>query len=158
MKFRLANGNVKASTKQPIQWRDFDRIVIRDNYQDYLSEHGTLEQSGLLAKGDLELEVALYNPSTHTIRKSYHGPGVQMHAGPVRKFGRAGGRHTENNPEFAQQGYRCVGHIYNLNYGDTSYLYLYPIIINGRSNWNREVSPWSIGPYDYGHHWWNQER
>ena len=156
MRWKLANGNVVASSKQPVQWKDFDRIEISDNYENYLDENGPLEESGLPATGDIELEVILYNPSTHTIRKSYHKPGVQIHAGPVRRFGTTGGRYTQNKPEFCRQDYRCVSHKYNLDYGDTSYFYLYPIIISSESAWNREISPWNVGPYNYDHDDWNQ--
>ena len=72
MRFKLANGGVIASTKQPIQWRDFDRIEVSDNYAKYLATHGTFEKVGHPpVDGEISITVNFYNPSTHTIRKSY---------------------------------------------------------------------------------------
>lgn len=71
MRFRLANGNVVASTKQPLQNKDFDRIEISDDYEEWYDDNGTFDDYGGVPNNQITFNVKLYNPSTHTIRKSY---------------------------------------------------------------------------------------
>ncbi len=59
MRWKLANGNVVASSKQPIRFRDFDRLVV-----DYIECDTT---------GITDQAITLFNPTTHTIRKCHNG-------------------------------------------------------------------------------------
>ena len=59
MRFKLANGGIIASSKQPLQKRDFDRIECEEceaNQRAYTS-----------------IIVSIVNPSTHTLRKAHNG-------------------------------------------------------------------------------------
>lgn len=57
MRWKLANGGVIASTKQPVKHRDFDRLVVNS-----ISGNET----------DItDVSIMLYNPSTHTRRKCH---------------------------------------------------------------------------------------
>lgn len=59
MKFKLANGNVVASCKQPVRFKDFDRLVV-----DYIEGDTT---------SITDCSIKLYNPTTHTMRKCHNG-------------------------------------------------------------------------------------
>ena len=71
LRFKLANGGTIASCKQPLQNKDFDRIEISDNYDEWYDNNGTFDDHGGPPDGDIIFNVKLYNPSTHTIRKSW---------------------------------------------------------------------------------------
>lgn len=71
MRWKLASGGIVASTKQPLQNKDFDKIIITTNYDDWYEENGTfVEAGGILSS--LSVYIRFQNPSSHTIRKSYH--------------------------------------------------------------------------------------
>ena len=75
MRWKLASGNVIAKTNQPLQNKDFDRLVIYD-----------YDVEG----NKRNIYVCLYNPSTHLIRKSYNSNGVAIRLGP-KCLGLSGG-------------------------------------------------------------------
>ena len=79
MKFKLANGNVVASCKQPLLKKDFDRLEITGYDYDgtrledlsgesgsgYIPSHTTNWELGV------EFEVDVINPSSRMIQRSY---------------------------------------------------------------------------------------
>ena len=137
MRFKLANGGVIASTKQPVQWRDFDRIEVSDNYAEYLSTHGTFEKVGHPpVDGEISITVNFYNPSTHTIRKSY-GNGCYYLSIGMYRYGNVGSSRltdTQVDAEIALQ---------NINYGSAISEVVYPSLPYFSSNYT-----WLINPFD----------
>ena len=72
MRWKLANGGVIASSKQPLQHKDFDKLVV-----DYIEcdEYGLTDQS-----------IRLLNPSTNVIRKCHNGE-LYVSITPVSRAG-----------------------------------------------------------------------
>lgn len=96
MRFKLANGGVVASMKQPLQDKDFDKITISNNYEDWYEENGTfVEYGGVIP--NLTFTVQYSNPSTHLIRKSSHYASVTLALG-VESLGKKGHKFSGYNP------------------------------------------------------------
>lgn len=75
--WKLANGNVIASTKQPLQNKDFDRLTINAYSGSYVSSDCIEDDfyykpnpTGTNGPSQSEFEVSLFNPSSRTIYKS----------------------------------------------------------------------------------------
>ena len=139
MRWKLANGGIVGTTKQPLQWKDFDRIVITDDS----SQWGTFEDDGIPGPGDIEFTVKLYNPSTHTIRKSYHTFNTLNLFFETVAFGNDGSRFTNVTSDDNGRIEDAVA-LQGLDYGDvfTWYVYPEPAILNG--HWSQRVTPWNI--------------
>ena len=139
MKFKLANGNVVASTKQPVQWKDFDRIEVTDDYESsWLPEYGTFDEGGRPDNGDLEFTVKLYNPSTHMIRKSHHYNNCYQIRLKTQIRGSDGNRYNNTKNDGYMSG---QDRLYQLDYGDVWEGYFYPSLEHISKNWSHLVNP-----------------
>jgi len=131
MKFKLANGGVIASTKQPLQNKNFDRIEISDDYD------GTALEDQGLGDGDVQFTVTLYNPSTRMIRKSYNRPfGISI---GVETLGNTGGGYTTKHPYMGENFPQIA--LTNLNYGSIIEVYFYPRLAFSKSHYSHTVNP-----------------
>ena len=141
MRWKLANGGVVASTKQPIKWRDFDRIVITDDSASWI-----FEDEGVPYGGDIVFTIRLYNPSTHTIKKSFHSRNTLALYFETIAFGNDGSRFVSvDDKEDLNGKIQSSIRLCNLDYGDvfTWNITPDPAIVNG--HWSQMVTPWNIG-------------
>ena len=122
MRWKLANGGVIASTKQPINGRDFNRLelVSVDYTEDESLEEAFPDQTPKSKETnwrDLEFTVRLYNPSTHIIQLSHnygHAPAIAICNDSRRRL------------KCASRG---DSHIYDLTQGCVTETYIYPSVI-----------------------------
>lgn len=134
MRFKLANGNVIASTKQPVQWKDFDRIEIEDDYD------GTALEDNMLYDGDVEFTVRVYNPSTHTIRKSWTLSSYYTLSIGTDTLGNTGSGYSKKDPYIGGKGFPVLD-LKRLNYGDITEGYFYPSLAYTKSRYSHTVNP-----------------
>lgn len=149
MKFKLANGNTIASTKQPIQWKDFDRIEVADNYRSYwLPIHGTFDEGGKPNDGDIKFTIKLYNPSTHMIRKSHHYSNCYQIRLKTQIRGNDGSRYNTTTYD----GYLSDQvQLHDLDYGDIWQGDFYPWVSFIEGNYSNLVNPFEANwGYSYG--------
>lgn len=150
MRWKLASGGVVASTKQPLQNKDFDRVVITDNSSSY----GTFEDSGIPDvnnEDDIEFTVTLYNPSSHMIRKSHNG-NIEFMFGPklLGNTGNSNGAKKNWKNPYTGTAYpddKTFSVVNNIEVGDVIELTFHPYIY--------EISVYythTVNPFEY---YWN---
>ena len=155
MRWKLANGGVVGTTKQPIQWRDFDRIEISDNYASWVEDYGTFEDNGgPIENGDLEITIKFYNPSTRTIRKSRQPHrGFSITVG-TDTLGNRGSGYSNKDPYFSERYFEW--YLQNLSYGYSGENYFYPFVTNISDSYSHTVNPFEnnwygqFAPIDHG--------
>ena len=145
LRFKLANGGTIASCKQPLQNKDFDRIEISDNYDEWHDRHGSFYNYGGPPYGEIEVNVKLSNPSTHTIRKSYcknfeARPRLQF--GPVMN-GNVGG--SNGNKRAYGNDYIALS---ELNYGEIVEYDFTPILASFRPHYSHTINPFDTNWYN----------
>ena len=113
MRWKLACGGVVGTTKQPLQYKDFDKIEISDNYADFLADNGTIRSMGRLPDpSEISINVRFSNPSTHTIRKSSYNQTPYLSVGVYRPGNWCSARYTDS-----ELNADCEVYLSNLNYG-----------------------------------------
>lgn len=138
MRWKLASGGVVASTKQPLQNKDFDRVVITDNSSSY----GTFEDSGIPNNRDIKFTVTLYNPSSRMIRKSHNG-NIEFMFGPKLLGNSGSSKKNWKNPYIGTQwpDDKSFSIINNLESGDVIELTFYPYIHKISVYYTHTVNP-----------------
>ena len=134
-----------ASTKQPLQWKNFDRIEISDDYESYLDTYGTFEENGGPPEtGDIEFTITFYNPSTHTIRKSFNPNHSYVITMGTDTLGNTGSGWSKKDP-YIYQGASLT--LNNLDYGDVREIYCTPSLVNIDSHYSHTVNPFEQNWY-----------